>query len=63
MAEQQVIDFDNMNFDQKKEFVIKGLLSARNFTDPAATTLDWSDSMPGLFSCNCSFRIDTNARF
>ena len=28
--------------------VIKGLLKAYNFTDPTATTLDWTSSMSGL---------------
>ena len=49
MTEQQIVDFDNMNFDQKTEFVIKNVLRAYNFTDPTATTLDWSSSTPGLY--------------
>ena len=32
----------------KKKIVIEGLLKIFNFTDPTATTLDWSSSMPGL---------------
>ena len=37
-----------MSFEQKKEFVIKGLLKAYNFNDPTATALDWLSSMPSL---------------
>lgn len=48
MAEEQIINFDEMSFEKKKEFVISHLMKAYNFTDPTATTLDWSSSMPGL---------------
>ena len=48
MAEEQIINFDEMSFEKKKEFVISHLMRAYNFTDPTATTLDWSSSMPGL---------------
>ena len=37
-----------MSFEQKKEFVIKGLLKAYNFNDPTAAALDWLSSMPSL---------------
>ena len=40
MAKNQVIDFDEMTYQQKKDLIIKGLLKAYNFTDPTATTLD-----------------------
>ena len=48
MAEEQIINFDEMSFEKKKEFVISHLMKAYNFTDPTATTLDWSSSMPSL---------------
>lgn len=48
MAKEQIINFDEMSFEKKKEFVISHLMKAYNFTDPTATTLDWSSSMPGL---------------
>lgn len=48
MAEEQIINFDEMSFEKKKEFVISHLMKVYNFTDPTATTLDWSSSMPGL---------------
>ena len=48
MSENQIVDFDGMSFDEKKKIVIEGLLKIFNFTDPTATTLDWSSSMPGL---------------
>ena len=48
MAENQVIDFDEMTYQQKKDLIIKGLLKAYSFTDPTATTLDWTSSMSGL---------------
>ena len=40
MAENEVVDFDEMIYQQKKDLIIKGLLKAYNFTDPPATTLD-----------------------
>ena len=43
MAENQIIDLDGMSFDQKNN-LFKGLLKAYNFTNPTATTLDWSSS-------------------
>ena len=49
MAENTMIDFDEMSFQQKKDLIIKLLLKACNFTDPSATTLDWTSSSPGLF--------------
>ena len=49
MAENQVVDFDEMTYQQKKDLIVKGLLKAYNFTDPAATTLDWTSSSPGLY--------------
>ena len=48
MAENEVIDFDEMTYQQKKDLIIKGLLKAYNFTDPTATTLDWTSFMQGL---------------
>ena len=48
MAENQVIDFDEMTYQQKEDLIIKGLLKVYNFTDPTATTLDWTSSMSGL---------------
>ena len=48
MAKNKVIDFDEMTYQQKKDLIIKGLLKACNFTDPTATTLDWTSSMSGL---------------
>ena len=48
MAENQVIDFHEMTYQQKKDLIIRGLLKACNFTDPTATTLDWTSSMSGL---------------
>ena len=48
MAENEVVDFDEITYQQKKDLVIKGLLKAYNFTDPIATTLDWTSSMSGL---------------
>ena len=48
MAENEVVDFDEMIYQQKKDLIIKGLLKAYNFTDPPATTLDWTSSMQGL---------------
>ena len=49
MAENHVVDFDEMTFDQKKKLIIEGLLKAYNFTDLTATTLDWTSSLPGLY--------------
>ena len=49
MAENQVVDFDEMTYQQKKDLIVKGLLKAYNFTDPTATTLDWTSSSPGLY--------------
>ena len=49
MAENTVIDFDDMSFQRKKDLINKLLLKACNFTDPSATTLDWTSSLPGLF--------------
>ena len=49
MAENQVIDFDEITYQQKKDLIVKGLLKAYNFTDPTATTLDWISSSPGLY--------------
>ena len=49
MTENTVIDFDEMSYQQKKDLIIKLLLKACNFTDPSATTLDWTSSSPGLF--------------
>lgn len=46
MAENKVIDFDELDFDEKKKLIISGLLKAYNFNDLSATTLDWS---PGLY--------------
>ena len=48
MAENQVIDFDEMTYQQKEDLIIKGLVKVYNFTDPTATTLDWISSMSGL---------------
>ena len=43
MAEQQtLIDFDKMSNQEKKEYIIRGILRGTNFTDPFSTTLDWS---------------------
>ena len=49
MAENQVVDFDEMTYQQKKDLIVKGLLKAYNFTEPTATTLDWTSSSPGLY--------------
>ena len=49
MSENQVADFDEMTYQQKKDLIVKGLLKAYNFTDPTATTLDWTSSSPGLY--------------
>ena len=49
MAENQVVDFDEMTYQQKNDLIVKGLLKAYNFTDPTATTLDWTSSSPGLY--------------
>ena len=49
MAENQVVDFDEMTYQQKKDLIVKGLLKAYNFTEPTATTLDWTSSLPGLY--------------
>ena len=49
MVENQVVDFDEMTYQQKKDLIVKGLLKAYNFTDPTATTLDWTSSSPGLY--------------
>ena len=35
----------------RKKKLIDGLLKAYSFTDPTATTLDWTSSSPGLFVC------------
>ena len=48
MAENQVSDFDEMTYQLKKDLIITGFLKAYNFTDPTATTLDWTSSMSGL---------------
>lgn len=48
MAEKKVIDFYELNFDEKKKLVISGLLKAYNFNNLSATVLDWSSSLPGL---------------
>ena len=43
MSEQQtLIDFDKMSNQGKKEYIMRGILRGTNFTDPFATTLDWS---------------------
>ena len=43
MAEQQtLIDFDKMSNQEKKEYIIRGILRGTNFTDLFSTTLDWS---------------------
>ena len=34
MAENTVIDFDEMSYQQKKDLIIKLLLKACDFTDP-----------------------------
>ena len=39
-----LIDFDQMSNQQKKDYVIKCNLKGSNFTDLSATTLDWSTS-------------------
>ena len=46
MSEQQqtLIDFDKMSFQEKREQIIHAILSATNFTDASAITLDWSTS-------------------
>ena len=49
MAENQVVDFDEITSDQKKKLTIEALLKASNFTDLTATTLDWTSSSPGLY--------------
>ena len=49
MAENQVVDFDEMTYQQKKDLIVKGLLKAYNFTEPTATILDWTSSSPGLY--------------
>ena len=49
MAENRVVDFDEMTYQQKKDLIVKGLLKAYNFTDPTVTTLDWTSSSPGLY--------------
>ena len=49
MAENTVIDFDEMSYQQKKDLIIKLLLKACNCTGPSATTLDWTSSLPRLF--------------
>ena len=49
MSENQVADFDEMTYQQKKDLIVKGLLKAYNFTEPTATTLDWTSSSPGLY--------------
>ena len=46
--ENKVIDFDQLNFDKKKQLIISGLIKAYNVNDLSATTLDWSSSIPGL---------------
>ena len=48
MAEKNVIDFDETTYQQKKGFIIKLILKASNFTNPTASTLDWSTSIPEL---------------
>ena len=48
MAENQVIDFDEMTYQQKEDLIIKGLVKVYNFTDPTAATLDWISFMSGL---------------
>ena len=35
----------------RKKKLIDGLLKVYSFTDPTATTLDWTSSSPGLFVC------------
>ena len=49
MAENQVVDFDEMTYQQKKDLIVKGLLKAYKSTEPTATTLDWTSSSPGLY--------------
>ena len=49
MAENTVIDFDEMSYQQKKDLIIKLLLKECNFTGLSATTLDWTSSLPRLF--------------
>ena len=49
MAENQVVDFDEITYQQKKDLIVKGLLKAYNFTDPTAATVDWRSSSPGLY--------------
>ena len=39
-----LIDFDQMSNQQKKDYMIKCILKGSSFTDPSATTLDWSTS-------------------
>ena len=41
-AENNLIDFDEMTYEQKKDFIIKIFLKASNFTETTAATLDWS---------------------
>ena len=48
MAEKNVIDFDETTYQQKKGFIIKLILKASNFTNPTASTLDWSTSISEL---------------
>ena len=48
MAEKNVIDFDETTYQQKKGFIIKLILKASNFTNPKASTLDWSTSISEL---------------
>ena len=48
MAENHIIDFDEMTYQLKKDLIITGLLKAYNFTDPTATTLDWTSAMSRL---------------
>ena len=46
--ENNVIDFDKLTFEEKKNMVISGIMKGTNFNDLSASTLDWSSSMPGL---------------
>ena len=39
--ENKVIDFDQLNFDEKKQHINSGLMKPYNFNDLSATTLDW----------------------
>ena len=49
MAEAQVIDFDQMNFEEKKKLILEFILKATNYNDLSSSRLDWSTSTMSLF--------------